>query len=228
MGYDGIKNKGIVVNIANNLYSTHTTVRMLGDLEDVIQIGMIGLLKAQKAFKPEKGLKFAYYAAIRIRGEILDEALNAQFIRTPKSAIRRGDKYNIVQKLSEIQDKRNRTNKINSDEHESYDPPDKEQEVCKYEYELARFIRSLRTKEKIIVIRYFGLYGEQPETLKVISRSIGLSESRCSQMLTGVLERARQVKYFDNYIRKISTIEIPKPSKKKYQRRNIRSFVSVA
>jgi len=42
-------------------------------LDDLIQSGMIGLLEAVKNFNSDKGASFETYAAIRIRGAMLDE-----------------------------------------------------------------------------------------------------------------------------------------------------------
>jgi RNA polymerase sigma factor for flagellar operon FliA len=43
------------------------------DIEDLIQVGMIGLLEAAKSYQPRSGAEFKTYASIRIRGAILDE-----------------------------------------------------------------------------------------------------------------------------------------------------------
>ena len=43
------------------------------DLDDLIQAGMIGLLEAASHFSAEKGASFETYAAIRIRGAMMDQ-----------------------------------------------------------------------------------------------------------------------------------------------------------
>ena len=40
------------------------------ELDDLIQIGYIGLIKAARRFEPERGLKFSTYAVPMIAGEI--------------------------------------------------------------------------------------------------------------------------------------------------------------
>lgn len=42
-------------------------------VDDLIQVGMIGLLEASRAFERNQGAEFKSYASIRIRGAILDE-----------------------------------------------------------------------------------------------------------------------------------------------------------
>ncbi len=42
------------------------------DIEDIIQIGMLGLISAAQNYTPQKNASFVSYASIRIKGEILD------------------------------------------------------------------------------------------------------------------------------------------------------------
>jgi len=42
-------------------------------VDDLIQVGMIGLLEASRAYEGNQGAEFKSYASIRIRGAILDE-----------------------------------------------------------------------------------------------------------------------------------------------------------
>lgn len=46
------------------------------ELNDLVHTGIIGLIDAVKKFDPAKGVKFATYASLRIRGAILDELRN--------------------------------------------------------------------------------------------------------------------------------------------------------
>lgn len=52
-------------------------------LEDLIQVGMIGLLEAVNNFSDEHGASFETYAGIRIRGAMLDEVRRQDW--TPRS-----------------------------------------------------------------------------------------------------------------------------------------------
>lgn len=55
-------------------------------LEDLIQVGMMGLLEAGKHYDASKGASFETYAGIRIRGYMLDEIRNNDWI--PRSVHR--------------------------------------------------------------------------------------------------------------------------------------------
>ena len=50
----------------------HGRVSSVIDIEDLIQIGMLGLIKAAQNYIPQKDAAFKSYATIRIKGEILD------------------------------------------------------------------------------------------------------------------------------------------------------------
>ena len=67
---DLIKNNyPLVKKIAWHL---HGRVQSIIEIEDLIQIGMIGLISAAKNYTPVKDASFSSYASLRIRGEIVD------------------------------------------------------------------------------------------------------------------------------------------------------------
>lgn len=59
-------------------------------LEDLMQSGMIGLIEASRKFEADKGASFETYAAIRIRGAMLDEVRRHDW--APRSVHRNGRK----------------------------------------------------------------------------------------------------------------------------------------
>ena len=50
----------------------HGRVNSIIDIEDIIQVGMLGLISAAQNYVPQKNASFASYASIRVKGEILD------------------------------------------------------------------------------------------------------------------------------------------------------------
>ena len=67
---DLIKNNyQLVKKIAWHL---HGRVQSIVDIEELIQIGMIGLISAAQNYTPVKDASFSSYASLRIRGEIVD------------------------------------------------------------------------------------------------------------------------------------------------------------
>ncbi len=65
-----IKHVPLVKYIAQKYFPR---VRGVLELEDLINIGIIGLIDAIEKFDPKKGVKFSTYAELRIKGAILDE-----------------------------------------------------------------------------------------------------------------------------------------------------------
>ncbi|KKL27738.1 hypothetical protein LCGC14_2382130 [marine sediment metagenome] len=53
------------------------------DMEDIISAGTVGLVKAARAFDPNKVAEFKTYAYIRVRGAIIDELRSRSFVPSP-------------------------------------------------------------------------------------------------------------------------------------------------
>ncbi len=64
-----LKNLGLVRSCAMMLRNMYIKY---GDVDDVINEGVIALMDAIETFDPEKGAKFETYASLRIRGAIID------------------------------------------------------------------------------------------------------------------------------------------------------------
>ena len=74
------KNMGLVRKIA---WHMHGRVKSAVEIEDLIQIGMYGLVTAAQNYVVKEGVSFASYAGIRIRGEIVDHLRrNSNLCRT--------------------------------------------------------------------------------------------------------------------------------------------------
>ena len=89
-------NMGLVRKIA---WHMHGRVKSAVEIEDLIQIGMYGLVTAAQNYVVKDGVSFASYAGIRIRGEIVDHLRrNSNLCRT---TIQMQQKYNAsLEKLS--------------------------------------------------------------------------------------------------------------------------------
>ena len=83
------------------------------ELDDIIQIGYIGLIKAARRFEPERGLKFSTYAVPMIAGEIRSQLRDRGTVKVSRSlksdaaAVRRAEsdfisRKGISPKLSEL------------------------------------------------------------------------------------------------------------------------------
>jgi RNA polymerase sigma factor for flagellar operon FliA len=55
------------------------------ELDELVQVGMVGLIEAARSFDPTKGFEFEHFALSRVRGAILDEVRRLSFL--PRSAV---------------------------------------------------------------------------------------------------------------------------------------------
>ena len=90
--YNLIKeNERLIYKIAKQ-YSTYS------DLEDLYQVGSIGIMKAYKKFNPNMGTKFSTYAYTFILGEIIE------FIRKDRNIVVSDEIYSIYKKYLKIKE----------------------------------------------------------------------------------------------------------------------------
>ena len=76
-----LKNKGLVISIAKRYQGKGL------DFDDLVQEGYIGLIKAEKGYKPDKGTKFSTYATYWIKQSIIRAIENTgSLVRVPSHA----------------------------------------------------------------------------------------------------------------------------------------------
>ena len=104
-------NMGLVRKIA---WHMHGRVKSAIEIEDLIQIGMYGLVTAAQNYVVKEGVSFASYAGIRIRGEIVDHLRrNSNLCRT---TIQMQQKYNAsFEKLSRLLQREPKNSEIAKD-----------------------------------------------------------------------------------------------------------------
>ena len=73
---------GLVKRVALHL---KTRLPNFMELEELIQVGTIGLIEAAKSFDVSKGVEFEIFARTRIRGAILDQVRKLSYL--PRSAM---------------------------------------------------------------------------------------------------------------------------------------------
>ncbi len=77
-----LANLGMVKRIAVHLKAR---IPPFMEVDELVQVGMIGLIEAARAFDPTKGVAFESYAHNRIRGAMIDEVRRLSFL--PRSAV---------------------------------------------------------------------------------------------------------------------------------------------
>lgn len=178
--------------IAGRLRSQSYAVQLLGEVEEIAQIGAVGVLDAAGRFDRSRGVKFATFCGPRIRGAILDAAREIGFIKTPRLAQQRGEAPKPVNSLEQIR----AFHQNESGNYSGWEPSVEPRRDGEAEYLVERFLQTLSRKERSIVRLYFGFGSGLPLTMKEIAELHGLSESRVSQMMSQIFLRAGESGFF--------------------------------
>ena len=170
-----VHNLRLVVFIAKKFESTKINI------EDLISIGSMGLIKGVQTFKIEKNIKLATYASRCIENEIL------MYLRkTQKSR----QEYSLDEVLS-VDSEGNEmvlSDVLASNEELSLTKLTKEEDIRNLYYSLEK----LNEREKQIVVMRFGLYGHEAMTQKDVADSLGISQSYISRLEKRIFEKMRQ------------------------------------
>ncbi len=152
------------------------------DLEDLVSIGTIGLMKGIKTFSMDKNIKLATYASRCIDNEIL------MFLRKNKKV---KTEVSFDESLSFDAD----GNELHLEDVLGTEP----NIVTKpLEDELNRNlmleeINKLPKREKEIIIMRYGLYGKKEKTQKEVAEILGISQSYISRIEKKVIKRLKSI-----------------------------------
>ncbi|MGM9615392.1 MAG: RNA polymerase sporulation sigma factor SigE [Oscillospiraceae bacterium] len=168
-------NLRLVVYIARRFENTGVNI------EDLISIGTIGLIKAIGTFNPEKNIKLATYASRCIENEIL------MFLR--KKSARRTE-VSIDEPLNTDWDGNELllSDVLGTDGDEVIKPleDDVEREL------LMDAVRRLDERERTIILMRFGLDGYEELTQKEVADLLGISQSYISRLEKRIILRLRR------------------------------------
>ncbi|TWH48284.1 RNA polymerase sporulation sigma factor SigK [Sporomusa sp. KB1] len=141
------------------------------DVDDLISIGTIGLIKAINTFDPAKKIRLATYAARCIENEILMHLRSTRRIRTevslydPIGVDKEGNEITLIDVLGTAPD-------IVGEAVES---------LCEQE-RLTREIHRLTAREKWVLEMRFGLPDGRRKTQRDIAKILGISRSYVSRI----------------------------------------------
>ena len=168
------RNLRLVVYIAKKFESTGINI------EDLISIGTVGLMKAANSFDPDKNIKLATYASRCIENEILmylrktsgqkreisiDEPLNVDWDGNELllSDVLGSDADVVCRRIEEVEERKM----------------------------VRRSVAELEPREREIIELRFGLSGGRERTQKEVADLLGISQSYISRLEKKIMERLR-------------------------------------
>lgn len=152
------------------------------DMEEMISIGTIGLIKAVMTFHPEKGSRLSTYAARCIDNELLMHLRNRRkaarevSIYEPIGTDKEGNQINFM-------------DIIESDEPDVIECMDKNVKISQLQKLLPQILTN--REQEIIILRY-GLLDDKPVTQKQIAGRLGISRSYVSRIEKKALSKLRE------------------------------------
>lgn len=168
-------NLRLVVYIARKFESTGINI------EDLISIGTIGLIKAVNTFSPEKKIKLATYASRCIENEILMHLRKNSHQKTELSF---DEPLNIDWDGNELL----LSDILGTDE----DCVNRDMENEAERNALMNCVNRLNSREKQIMELRFGLHGQQERTQKEVADLIGISQSYISRLEKRIIKRLQK------------------------------------
>ena len=159
------RNLRLVVFIARRFENTGV------NLEDLISIGTIGLIKAISTYRMDKNIKLATYASRCIENEIL---MYIRKISTQKTEVSLDEPINLDYDGNELL----LSDVLGTDEDMIMRPLEDDVDLCI----LRQAVKELPDREREIVVMRFGLYGHQELTQKEVAQRMGISQSYISRL----------------------------------------------
>lgn len=149
------------------------------ELDELVALGNLGLVEARRRYDAGRGVPFPAFAALRIRGAMLDGLRHADPLsRETRARVRREEEAAPVAL-------------VHLDEaaqiSEDAPPADELLGRRRLRQALGRALEKLPPRERFVVQKYF--FEEQP--LKQVGAELGVTESRVCQIVGGVAQRLR-------------------------------------
>ena len=169
-----VHNLRLVVYIARKFENTGINI------EDLVSIGTIGLIKAVNTFCPTKKIKLATYASRCIENEILmylrktANRKNEMSIDEPLNVDWDGNELLLSDVLGSDSDSVNQNIEMEDEKNQ-----------------LLKIVDKLQDREKQIMTMRFGLFGSKEYTQKQVADILGISQSYISRLEKRIIEKIK-------------------------------------
>ena len=168
-------NLRLVVFIARRFENTGV------NLEDLISIGTIGLIKAINTYRRDKNIKLATYSSRCIENEIL---MHIRKISNQKTEVSLDEPINMDYDGNELL----LADILGTDEDMILRPLEDDVDLCL----LRQAVKALPDREREIVYMRFGLEGYQELTQKEVAQKMNISQSYISRLEKRIMQHLRK------------------------------------
>lgn len=170
------RNMRLVAHVAKKYQSPED------EMEDMISIGTIGLIKAVETYKEDYGSRLATYAARCIDNELL------MHFRAKKKTSKEVSLYEPIgtdKEGNQIQ----LLDVVVSEDEDVVELLEQDRKVRRLNEIIPQ---TLSGRELFIIINRYGLYGKKTMTQREIARKLGISRSYVSRIEKRAIEKLRQ------------------------------------
>lgn len=170
------RNMRLVAHVAKKYQSQED------EMEDLISIGTIGLIKAVETYKEDYGSRLATYAARCIDNELL------MHFRAKKKTSKEVSLYEPIgtdKEGNQIQ----LLDVVVSEDEDVVELLEQDRKVRRLNEIISQ---TLSGRELFIIINRYGLYGKKTMTQREIARKLGISRSYVSRIEKRAIEKLRQ------------------------------------
>ena len=151
------------------------------EIEDLISIGTIGLIKAVDTFNPDRAGRLGTYAAKCIDNEIL------MFLRAER---KRGREVSLYEPIG-VDKEGNAISLVDVIEAESRDMTEKVSTDQDIRRMYGAYRETLSNREKQVIAMRYGLFGGKEHTQREVAAVLGISRSYVSRIEKGALLKLR-------------------------------------
>ena len=182
LGSIDARNKLIEHNLRLVVFLSKKYDNTMYDLEELVSIGTIGLIKAIKTYKLDKNIKLATYASRCIDNEIL---MHLRKNKKRKTEVSFEDSINYDSEGNEL-----RIEDVYGTEEDILEKAIEEKDN---KFLLEEYVKKLSDRDKRIIEERYGLFGKKELTQKELADKLSISQSYISRIEKKIIKKLRKL-----------------------------------